>query len=226
MDTKNSYQDFVIKDGQLIGKFEEMYQEFSDPWKQTSREIFASEKKIGLNLLEHLSKKFSIQTVVELGCGFGDYTFKISEHVPITVGIDISKTAIEKARNRHLLNKHPNKKLEFIVSDFSNFELLKNLKPDVIFMPEITWYILDYLDEFILFLKKELPNTFLIHMLMTYEPGVQKYGSNYFTDLNGILKYFKMYYLESGCVNLNVGGSRTYFLGTWNQSNIGCWIKE
>ncbi len=89
-------------------------------------------------------------------------------------------------------------------------------------MPEITWYVLDYLDEFILFLKKELPDTFL----MTYEPGVQKYGSNYFTDLNGILKYFKMYYLEYGCVNLNVGGIRNWFLGTWNQSNIGCWIKE
>ena len=26
------YQDLVIKDGKFIGKFEEMYQKFSDPW--------------------------------------------------------------------------------------------------------------------------------------------------------------------------------------------------
>ena len=26
------YQDLVIKDGNFVGKFEEMYQKFSDPW--------------------------------------------------------------------------------------------------------------------------------------------------------------------------------------------------
>ena len=27
------YQDFVIKDGRFIGKFEEMYKKFPDPWQ-------------------------------------------------------------------------------------------------------------------------------------------------------------------------------------------------
>jgi len=30
---RGKYQDFVIKNGRFIGKFEEMYQKFSDPWK-------------------------------------------------------------------------------------------------------------------------------------------------------------------------------------------------
>jgi len=30
---KSKYQDFVIKNGRLVGKFEEMFQKFSDPWK-------------------------------------------------------------------------------------------------------------------------------------------------------------------------------------------------
>ena len=29
---KLKYQDLVIKNGKFIGKFEEMYQKFSDPW--------------------------------------------------------------------------------------------------------------------------------------------------------------------------------------------------
>ena len=93
-------------------------------------------------------------------------------------------------------------------------------------MLEITWFILDNLDEFKLFLKKEILNTSLIHMLMTYELGVQKYGSNFFTDSKGILSYLGMFYLESGIVNLPIGGTRTWVLGTWNERNLECWIKE
>jgi predicted TPR repeat methyltransferase len=96
------YQDYVIKDGLLIGKFDEMYQEFIDPWNQTTREKYASEKAVGLNLLSHLKEKFNVERVVELGCGFGEYTSKISDSVTVTTGIDISETAIEKAKERHL----------------------------------------------------------------------------------------------------------------------------
>ena len=32
------YQDYVIKDGVIIGEFEEMYQDFNDPWEQTTKE--------------------------------------------------------------------------------------------------------------------------------------------------------------------------------------------
>ena len=28
------YQDYVIKDGEFVGKFEEMYQKFDNPWHQ------------------------------------------------------------------------------------------------------------------------------------------------------------------------------------------------
>ena len=30
------YQDYVIKDGQFIGRFEEMYRDVSDPWHCSS----------------------------------------------------------------------------------------------------------------------------------------------------------------------------------------------
>jgi hypothetical protein len=41
---------------------------------------------------------------------------------------------------------------------------------------------------------------FLIHLLATYEPGVQKYGADKFTNLDEIIKYFNLEYLEYGFV--------------------------
>ena len=35
----NKYQDYVIKDGKLIGEFEAMYKDYEDPWEQTTREL-------------------------------------------------------------------------------------------------------------------------------------------------------------------------------------------
>lgn len=61
------YQDYVIKDGKLVGEFEQMYQDFEDPWQQSEREMFASEKAVCVNLI----KSLSCSSVVELGCGFG-----------------------------------------------------------------------------------------------------------------------------------------------------------
>ena len=41
--SKNTkYQDYVIKDGKLVGQFEEMYQNFEDPWEQSVKEEWAS----------------------------------------------------------------------------------------------------------------------------------------------------------------------------------------
>ena len=37
------YQDYVIKNGKLVGEFEQIYQDYEDPWHQ-SKEEWASEK--------------------------------------------------------------------------------------------------------------------------------------------------------------------------------------
>jgi SAM-dependent methyltransferase len=223
----SKYQDYVIKDGKLIGEFEEMYKDHEDPWNQTTREAYSSEKAAGINLITRLKNVFNIKNVVELGSGFGDYSARIHQLGLNTTGLDISPTAVKKANERHLyLNNLSNVNISFEVSDFDNFERLLQLCPDIIVMPEITWYVLDKLPNFKAFLKKYLPNTFLLHMLMTYSPGVQVYGREYFSDLEGILEYFGMHYLESGLVNISSGGARTWFLGTWNEKNIEVWSRE
>ena len=203
--TKHSrYQDYVIKDGKLVGEVEEMYQDVDDPWEQTTREEWASEKAVALNLI----KKLNAKKVIELGCGLGHYTHKIQELGVDVLGVDVSKTAIDKAKSNYT-------DCDFAVGDILDFSIYKEYQPDIIVMAEITWYILDKLDEFIAFLSSELPNTYLIHLLTTYPDGVQQYGTDKFTNLKQIMSYFKMEYFEWGEISYPEmeGCTRTYFIG-------------
>lgn len=197
------YQDYVIKDGRFVGEFEEMYKDFDDPWEQTTRELWASEKAVGLNLIQ----KFGAGRVIEVGCGFGHYTKRISDLGVDVLGVDISETAINKAKSLH-------REVGFSVGDFLDFDLYCEYRPDVIVMAEITWYILDKIDDFLRLLRERLPNTFLIHLLTTYPAGVQQYGRDKFTNLDEIKRYFDMQYLEWGEISypeMN-GCKRTYFI--------------
>jgi len=79
--------------------------------------------------------------------------------------------------------------------------LLHRLKPDVIVMAEITWYILPELAAVLRNLQKEAQSRdqplYLIHMLATYSPGEQGYGTEFFTTHDEILEYFQLKYLEA-----------------------------
>jgi len=209
MKTKhNRYQDYVIKNGKLIADFETMYQDFDDPWEQTTREEWASEKAIAINLIQ----KSQCKKVIELGCGLGHYTKKISDLGVETLGIDISKTAIQKAKTTY-------PKCNFAVGDILDFELIKQFKPDIIIMAEITWYILDKLDSFIEFIKNEMPNVKIIHLLTTYPDGTQNYGKDKFTNLSEIMNYFDSEYIEWGEITYPAmdGCKRTYFFGQFKK---------
>jgi ubiquinone/menaquinone biosynthesis C-methylase UbiE len=197
------YQDYVIKDGKFIGQFEEMYQKFNDPWEQSTREKNSYEKLIGLELL----KKNNHSNVVELGCGLGNYTNSIRSVVNNCLGVDISETAIKKAKENF-------PECKFLVSDVDNINLYE--KVDCIMMVEITWYILNKLENFKNIISK-FKGVGVYHSLNTYPKDVQKYGKEYFTNNLEIIEYFSdiieieeygEFYQEknNGCI-------RTYFYG-------------
>jgi SAM-dependent methyltransferase len=203
------YQDYVISNGNFIGEFEQMYRDHDDPWEQSIRETYASEKAVALNVIKALKPA----TVLELGCGFGCFTNRIKDvGVENVVGVDISVTAIKKARAL-------TPECIFEVGDILNFEIYKKYKPDIIVMAEITWYVLEKLRPFLSFVREEMPDTYLIHLLNTYPKGEQKYGSDYFNDLPGILEYFNMNYAEFGEIQKSQHGNcrRTYFIGRYSK---------
>ena len=91
-----AYQDYVIKDGKFIGKFEEMYQDYEDPW------VRSKETEVSYNNKHdtyHTIKRFELRNVLEVGCGLGHFTNKLASSCPDTkfTGMDISETAINKA---------------------------------------------------------------------------------------------------------------------------------
>ena len=196
---------FTIYNGKMIGDFEGLYQKFKDPFLQTKKEKFETSKKAIINYCEMIKykKKKKLKTV-EIGCGFGDLSENLHKLGFNTFGTDISKSAIKKA-------KKINKGCTFYHSDFINDELYLKINPDIFILSEISWYVLPQLKYFIKFLKKNFKDKFIIHTLAIYYPGKQKYGLNYFKDLKGILKYFKLNYIEYG-EKWNKEEGRTYFL--------------
>jgi len=199
------YQDYVIKDGKLIGEFEEMYRDFEDPWEQTTRERDAFEKLICLEII----RREGYRRVIELGCGFGEFTSQIQRVSGCALGIDISQTAIHEAKKRH-------SDTQFVVGDILDFNLYRNFRPDCVVLSEITWYILDKLEALKSFLRQNLRGGGIIHLLMTYASGEQKYGREFFTNLDEIMEWWDCVdYRDWGTLSKAEynGGKRTFFHG-------------
>ena len=57
------YQDYVVKDGKHIGEYEELYQDFDDPWQQNKKEKFASEKAVCINLIKLFAVSYTHLTL-------------------------------------------------------------------------------------------------------------------------------------------------------------------
>lgn len=197
------YQDLVIKDGEFIGDFETLYENFDDPWDQSTRELYSNEKLIGLEII----KSNNYKNVIELGCGIGYYSNRIKSVSEKCTGVDISDLAIKKAKKLH-----PD--CEFIQSDILNSEIYK--EKDFIMMVEITWYVLPKLKKFKDIIKT-MSGVGFFHTLNMYTGDQQKYGNEYFTNNEEILDFFSdiIDIKEYGIFNKKEynGCYRTYFYG-------------
>ena len=206
---KLKYQDLVIKDGKFVGKFEEMYQKFSDPWnllKKNKLDGGNLNYKIIYDYCKKLKQKKKL-TTLEIGCGFPQISNELLKNGFKVYGTDISETVIRKSKK-----KYPKLKNNLFVSNFLNFSLYEKLNPNIIILSDITWYILPELKQFIKWYKGLKKEVYLIHSLAVYGKNKQKYGKEYFYDLESIKSFFKLKYLSSGCINNIDGDKHTFFL--------------
>lgn len=205
----NNYSDYVIKDGKHIGKYEEMYQNCEDPWNQNSSEKYSLAKEIMIKLV--LNNGF--KKIIEIGTGFGYLANRIAHASPDSevVATDVSKTAIKKAKE---LYKRDN--LKFEVADLMKKSVYDEFKPDVILMPEVSWCVLEHLKTFLGYLKVNHPDVTILHSVTFYPKGDQKYGVEYFTDTNSVMKFFDMKYSQHGEITDSESGVyRSFFMGTF-----------
>jgi len=195
------YQDFVIKKGKFIGKFDEMYKFHKDPWNliKNNQKNHQINYYLIFKFCKDLKKKIKKKKIkiLEVGCGYPQIFDELKKKGFDVYGIDISKTVIEKAKK-----KYPKLKNKIFHSDLLNEKTLKKIKPDIYIMSDISWYVLPKIKKFIRKIKKIKKNTYLIHFLTMYDKKKQGYGKNFFYNLKGIKKYFNLKYLCSGNIEL------------------------
>lgn len=173
-----NYNDYVIKDGKYIGKFEEMYKKFDNPWNQTSKEYHKNSYSRNTAIIN--IRRYKINSLVEFGCGLGYYTSLLAQETGIKIlGVDISHTAITKAKKLW-----PD--LNFAVDSVINIRHYTDY--EAILFAEIAWYILNDLDKIFDDMLKYFPGKYFIHNLVFYK-GQQKYGNEYFTNLKEFINY-------------------------------------
>lgn len=130
---KQLYHKYVFdeKNRKFVGKFEKMYQnedkENYDSWFQEDLTDFG--KQVSLTILN----KYNFNSILDIGCGKGVFTQllkKVNNHI---TGVDISKTAIKKAKLKY-------KGIEFLRLTAEEILKLKK-KWDLIVMMEILSYL-------------------------------------------------------------------------------------
>ena len=175
-----SYHDFVIKNGEFLGDFEKMYQIHEDPWGQSSLDYYSS---ISRRAVCYFIQHYQLRSIVEFGCGLGQTSNFIQKNTGVDIlGVDISSTSIAKAKMTF-----PD--LEFEIDNISN--IVKYINYDCIFMSEITWYLLENhsIDNLFDAMKKHMHGKYFIHNLVFYKGENQKYGKDYFTNLDEFIQF-------------------------------------
>jgi SAM-dependent methyltransferase len=177
------YRDYVIVDGQFIGRFDEMYRDVEDPWGCTAH-ADALPNRVLLALLREGSAP---RTVLDVGCGLGVLTGRIYHTCkPAAMhACDVSKTAIAKA-------KRTLPRVNFFVQDL----VIQPILPfatgsvDLIVMAEVVWYILpvlsDVFGEFARLLSSGGP---LVLKQCFYPPGEQQYGKESISCSEDLVRY-------------------------------------
>lgn len=174
------YQDYVIKDGEFVGEFEKMYQDFDDPWHQSKEQIYVSmSRRAVCYFLDH----FNIKSIVEFGCGLGRTSNFIHENTGVDIlGIDISETSIKKSRENY---PHLTFEVDNIlnISNYSDYQCM--------FFSEITWYMLEgkMIDKVFNNMSQGLGGKYFIHNLVFYKDSSQEYGRDYFTSLDEFIDF-------------------------------------
>ncbi|MDB2561963.1 class I SAM-dependent methyltransferase, partial [Sulfurimonas sp.] len=178
---------FEAKDNNLlfVGDFEGLYKNDINPWGQDGSDprlekyYCYSRENIVTILNQHYSKK---KTLLEVGCGLGyvvDYFAKNSSF--ICSGVDISKTAITKAKKIF-------KEYEFYCYDIQKINSKKTY--DVIILNQALWYVLEKFTDVFKNIYTML-NDDGIFVIVNAFTDTQNYGKNIIDGFGGLVQYIE-----------------------------------
>ncbi|MEQ8228935.1 MAG: methyltransferase domain-containing protein [Rhodospirillales bacterium] len=211
----NDYHDYVIKDGKLVGKFEEMYQNCEDPWDRAKLSGNSQSDWLLQRACSVIAAEAGACRAIDLGCGVGQSVKAIENIADRIAGVDISATAIARATAALPDHAFAVGDLKAFMSHNDAFRQIELGEYNTLILCHLTWYILEDLADFRNWLAENWAGRYVVHVLAVYPPGVQKYGADLFTDHAGILRWFDCNYLEHGRMTQTVDGQNldiSYFL--------------
>tara|TARA_R110001592_G_scaffold57277_1_gene174144 strand:+ start:20356 stop:21027 length:672 start_codon:yes stop_codon:yes gene_type:complete len=211
----NDYHDYVIKDGKFVGKFEEMYQNCDDPWNRVKLAANSQTDWLLNRACTVVLAEAGACRAIDLGCGTGQSIRAIEDVADRIAGVDISKTAIERASTALPSHTFAIGDLKAFMSGIDDCRRINLDNFNTLILCHLTWYVLQDLPNFRAWLIQNWAGRYLVHILAVYPPGVQKYGADMFTDHTSILQWFACDYLEHGGMSQTVDGQAldlSYFL--------------
>lgn len=163
------YHDYVIKNGKLIGRFEEMYRVCEDPWPETEVDLEANPCS---TRSREILAAHGYKSVLSIGSGKGLHLNWLRKSCPDTrfFGCDVSETAVEHSKARY-----PQLEVEvggpLAVLDGSRTY-------DLVIFREVVWYVLSEWETICRRLKEAYTGTSVLVELTFYDD--QTYGNDHF----------------------------------------------
>ncbi|MDP3396801.1 MAG: class I SAM-dependent methyltransferase [Methanoregula sp.] len=179
------YHDYVIKNGKMVGRFEEMYRNCDNPWPETEDDLeflpTSSRTPLIINRNEY-------KRIFSVGSGKGMHLNWLLKKCPqiIVEGCEVSPTAVGICnKNFPNITTHIMDVAEFPNHDF-NF--------DLIVIRETTWYFLDQWQTFCYHLKEKYKDRHIIVELSFYDN--QTYGKDIFDGPDEFIAKFPFEIIE------------------------------
>jgi SAM-dependent methyltransferase len=180
----------VTKKIEFVGNFEGLYREVDDPWDQSApknssyKQYYTLSRRRLLNAL--LTLNCSSSKLLEIGCGLGYVLECINlKHPDLQlVGIDISQTAIAKAKAKY-------SNFDFYVSDIRVSKKKLQNQYDIVILSQMLWYILDDLTDVFKNISKYLHDDGILIITQAFFKEQQKYGRDIIDGYEGLITYCK-----------------------------------
>ena len=121
--------------------------------------------------------------IVEIGCGLGVVTNILNEGISnsIVSGVDISKTAVDKASLRY-------QNIDFHVGDIASKSFRFHQRVDVVILNQMLWYVLEDLNVAIDNVYNALNRGGYLVISMAFLKD-QKYGNNIIYGFDGLIDF-------------------------------------
>jgi len=181
----DDYHDYVIKDGRLVGSFEEMYQHCKNPWPETEADLDFLPTS---SRTPQVINKYGYTRIFSVGSGKGMHLNWLQKKCPHirAEGCEISETAVKfcwetyPGITAHVMS----------VSDFPS----RDFDFDLLIIRETVWYILKDWQGFCDHLRQKYKGRHIIVELSFYDN--QTYGTDFFDGPDEFVARFPFEILE------------------------------